>query len=334
MSKDRNTEALELSEEILRNFELSEIPTQNILLKCLRLARLTNDFDSIEWLNQEANGFEKNKEGLMTAAAWSAAAKSGRRYFTNDPKDESSKPQKIEYAFTESIAAMEASLNASMARMAVAHDRNVSLSSNSIYTQSAGPGNKRERREISTSIVGNTDRIEKVKSKLYQYVSNVNYELKFGEITEDIFSRKRRFVDNALKDLSPKSIQKFVSVYENLQSKNDEDWANAVHTCRRIIKEVADVLYPPSNELAVLPDGRKIKVGEEQYINRLMQYISNKSDSGSFNAIVGSNMSFIGERLDGVHNAANKGTHTEVTLEEAERYIIYTYLIIGDILSL
>ncbi|RLQ84943.1 hypothetical protein D9754_16530 [Planomicrobium sp. Y74] len=137
-----------------------------------------------------------------------------------------------------------------------------------------------------------------------------------------------------MKDISPKSIQKFVSVYENLKSSNNEDWANAVHTCRRIIKEVADVLYPPSDELITLPSGKKIKVGEEQYINRLIQYIESKSDSGSFKAIVGSNLEFIGNRLDGIHNAANKGTHTEVTLEEAERYIIYTYLLIGDILSL
>ncbi len=73
MGKDRNKEALDLSEEILRNFELREIPTQNIVLKCLRLARLTNDFDSVEWLKQEANGFELTEEGFMTNVAWRAA---------------------------------------------------------------------------------------------------------------------------------------------------------------------------------------------------------------------------------------------------------------------
>ena len=334
MAKDRSAEALDLSEEILRNFELSEIPTQHIVLKCLRLARITNDVDSIEWLNQEAHGFETDEKGLMTPAAWSAAKKSGRRFFIEAPKDGTSKASRKEYAFTEAIAVMEASLNASMARMAVAHDRDVSLSSNSTFNQVAPRGNVRERRLISDTIVENTAKIEKVKSRLYQYVSNVNYELKFGEITEDIFTRKRKFVDNKLKDISPESIQKFVSVYENLKSTNDEDWANAAHTCRRIIKEVADVLYPPSDETITLPNGKKIKVGEEQYINRLIQYIESKSESGSYKAIVGSNLGFIGDRLDGVHNAANKGTHTEVTLEEAERYIIYTYLLIGDILAL
>ncbi|PFD55851.1 hypothetical protein CN274_24865 [Bacillus thuringiensis] len=134
--------------------------------------------------------------------------------------------------------------------------------------------------------------------------------------------------------MCPEAIQKFISVYENLKSDNDEDWANAVHTCRRIIKDVADSLYPPSNEPIQLPGGKTRKIGEDQYINRLIQYIDSKSTSEKFSAIVGSHLKFIGERLDGVHEAANKGTHAEVTLDEAERYIIYTYLVIGDILSL
>jgi len=69
MGKAKNQEALELSEEILRNFELSQIPTQQILLKCLRLARLINDFEAFEWLKFEANGFETTFDGLLTPQA-------------------------------------------------------------------------------------------------------------------------------------------------------------------------------------------------------------------------------------------------------------------------
>jgi hypothetical protein len=331
--KYRQDEALQLSEEILRNFELIEIPTQNIVLKCLRLARLTNDFEAVEWLMHEANGFETDSKGYLTRAAWAATEKSGRRYFIDDPTSKADKPKKVERAFTTTIAVMEASVNVAKARMEVAYDRNISISSQATY-QPIPPGNANERNGIANIISDNTGKIEKVKSRLYQFVFNLNYELKFGEITEDIFSRKRISVDTRLKDICPEAILKFISVYENLNSENTEDWANAVHTCRRIIKEVADSLYPPSEELIDLPDGKKIKVGEDQYINRLIQYINSKSTSDKFTSIVGSHLKFIGERLDGVHEAANKGTHAEVTLEEAERYIIYTYLVIGDILSL
>lgn len=331
--KKRQDEALQLSEEILKNFELTEIPTQNIVLKCLRLARLINDIEAVEWLTHEANGFETNSEGFLTKSAWGATEKSGRRYFIDDPESKAVKKKKVERAFTKSIAVMEASVNAAKARMEVSYDRDISISSQATF-QHIPPGNAAERNGIAQIISDNTEKIEKVKSRLYQYTLKVNYELKFGEITDDIFSRKRITVDTRLKDICPEAIQKFISVYENLKSDNTEDWANAVHTCRRIIKEVADSLYPPSIELIELPGGKKLKVGEDQYINRLIQYIDSKSTSDKFSSIVGSHLKFIGERLDGVHEAANKGTHAEVTLEEAERYIIYTYLVIGDILSL
>lgn len=229
---------------------------------------------------------------------------------------------------------MEATVSAAKSRMEVSYDRDVSISSHSTYLPTIPHGNAVERNGIAQTIRTNTERIEKVRSRLYQYVFNLNYELKFGEITEDIFTRKRITVDTKLKDICPEAIQKFISVYKNLKSDNDEDWANAVHTCRRIIKEVADVLYPPSDEPINISEGKKIKIGEDQYINRLIQYIESKSTSEKFSSIVGLHLKFIGERLDGVHEAANKGTHAEVTLEEAERYIIYTYLVIGDILSL
>jgi hypothetical protein len=335
MTKSKNDEALQLSEDILRNFELSEISNHNIVLKCLRLARLTNDIEAFNWIRQEANGYELTSEDhILTDAAWDATAKAGRRYFINEPGSKALKPKRVERAHYQTIAAMEAVVSSSISRMAVAYDRDVSVSSQSTLLQPTPPGNAAERNALQSQIQKNTEIIEKVKSRLYQFVYNLNYELKFSNITEDIFTRKKHTVDTALKDICPEAIQKFISVYENLKSENDEDWANAVHSCRRIIKEVADSLYPQSDEPVTINGVKPLKVGNDQYINRLILYIDSKSTSDKFKSIVGSHLKFIGERLDGVHDAANKGTHAEVTLEEAERYIIYTYLVIGDILSL
>lgn len=331
MNKKRNEESLNLSEEILRNFELNEIPTQQIILKCLRLARILNDIEGVEWLKQESHGFEKNQEGKLTSKAWEAAARSGRCFFKQNEEFE----ELSEFAFTETIAVMETTILLSKQRMEVAHDPDIAISSHSGLSPRLPPDNKNERSMITQKVSEYTTKIEKVKARLYEYVLNINYELKFGNITEDIFTHKRSIVDLKLLEISPESIKKFISIYENLQSDNNEDWANAVHSCRRIIKEVADQLYPPSDEPIIKKGQDKpIKVGNEQYINRLVIYIENKSSSDKFTSVVGSHLKFIGERLDSIHEAANKGTHDNVTYEEAERYIIYTYLLLGDILSL
>ena len=124
---------------------------------------------------------------------------------------------------------------------------------------------------------------------------------------------------------------------DNLNSENPEDWSNAVHSCRRLLQSLADKFFPPN------PDGKseiekgskKIKVGAENYINRLILFIESKSESERYLDIVGSHLDYIGNRIDSIYEASSKGTHTIIqSKEEAERYIIYTYLLIGDLVIL
>lgn len=67
------------------------------------------------------------------------------------------------------------------------------------------------------------------------------------------------------------------------------------------------------------------KLGAANYINRIVVFIESKSASGRFDAIVGSHLRFVGERLDSVFGAAQKGSHA-TSDEEADRYVVYTYL--------
>ena len=53
-----------------------------------------------------------------------------------------------------------------------------------------------------------------------------------------------------------------------------------------------------------------------------------------FKNIVGSHLAYLGDRLDSIFSAAQKGSHAKVGREEADRYVVYTYMIVGDILSL
>ena len=66
-----------------------------------------------------------------------------------------------------------------------------------------------------------------------------------------------------------------------------------------------------------------------------MDFIQDNSDSERFRDIVGAHLSFIGNRLDSIVEGANKGTHdTIVARNEADRYVVYTYLLVGDVLAL
>jgi hypothetical protein len=242
--------------------------------------------------------------------------------------------RKEEYISYASIADIESNIQTLQIKLAAASDPNISLTSANPHQFLVSPsGNSAERSHITSEIRQNTQILGQVKGALYNYILTIYNKLVYGNIVEDIFTESRTRVIQKLGEYCPKSIGKFVSVYENLSSDNPEDYANAVHSCRRILLDLADALYPPS-DTPIQINGKSIKVGPDQYINRLIQYINSKSGSKTYNDVVGSDLSSIGMRLDAINDAVCKGTHTDVTKDEATRYIIHTYLLISDIISL
>jgi hypothetical protein len=327
-------EALALSAEVLRNVELSELPLTNIALKASRLARLLNDFDVQKIMEYEAGGYPHTPSGLPPET-WHLAVAAGRKFEflypkTNEPK---------EYVFIESIAELEALVRSSETSLAAARDPDVAISSANPYQSVMGPvGNIMERTTIRGSIAQATKRLAGRRVLIYQYVLRKHYELKFSGVADDVFSRIRQKVDVTIGRTISAAVQRLSAVYENLSSENPEDWSNAVHSCRRILEDLADAVFPPTDEERTVETegkGRRIKLGKDNYINRIMAFVQDANASRRFQDLVGSHLTFLGDRLDRVFQAAQKGSHaTIVSREEADRYVMYTYMLVGDILSL
>ena len=47
-----------------------------------------------------------------------------------------------------------------------------------------------------------------------------------------------------------------------------------------------------------------------------------------------SHLAYLASFLDNVNDLASTGTHTEISKEQAKRCLIYTYLMLGDIINL
>jgi hypothetical protein len=198
-------------------------------------------------------------------------------------------------------------------------------------------GNFLERQGIETQIKTISANLSSRRALLHRYAAARHYELKFSAISEDVFSRIRERVDNSIGQHVPEAVKKLSAVYENLTSENVENWSNAVHSCRRVLQDLADALVPPQADRVAIVAGKQknVKLGKDNYINRLLAFVDDRSSSERFSAIVGSNISFLVDRLEATFRAAQKGSHDViVTREEADRYVVYTYLIVGDILVL
>lgn len=331
-SQQSLNEALQLSEQIIQNIELSEIPLSNIALKAARLARILGDFEMEKVFRFEVSGYPLTGENTVAPEAWASGGIAGRHVETRD-KDALVNKMQIQ-----SISQLEMIIKIGEIALAAAKDADVSVTSaNPGQFVSAPAKNTTERNAIRADIYSSTQLLSSRTSLIYTYALDKYYELKYSGIADDIFSRKRTQIDDSLFRTVPGAVKKFTSVYENLSSDNPEDWSNAVHSCRKILQDLADALFPETEDMTVLLDGREkiIKLGKDNYVNRLIAYLEKNSDSETAKNIIGSHLSFIGDRLDSILNAAQKGSHSTIlTKEEADRYVIYTYLITGDILSL
>lgn len=258
-------EALSLSSETLRNIELSELPLTNIALKAGRLARLLNDFDFQKIMEYEVGGYPTALSGVPIES-WRLGKMAGRVFEDEDKKTKEVK----EYMYLESVSQLEESLKISETALSAARDPDVSVASaNPTQYVSAGILNRDERLAIRRSIAEASRRLASRRSMIYQYVLRRYYELKFSGIADDIFTRIRQRVDTKMGEYVPDALQKIAAVYDGLLSENPENWSNAVHSCRRILQDLADSLFPVTNDERVIEiDGkiRKIKLGRDQYI--------------------------------------------------------------------
>lgn len=333
-------EALQLSSEILRNIELSEVPLENIALKTGRLARLLNDFEIQEIIRYEVGGYPVSINGLHPDI-YKLAVTAGREYekLETKPKTSTEPATTItkKYVYTMPVNQMESDIWLGEASLVAAKDSDISLSSSN-PNQHVGFGvqfgNAAERNKIRSSIADASKRLSACRCFIYHYVLKKHFELQFSGIADDVFTRIRLRVDSSIGNLLPDSVKKFNAVYDNLQSENSEDWSNAVHSCRRILQDLADVIFPAIDESRVKA-GKKINLGKDSYINRIMCFVEDSSNSERFQHLVGSHLEFLGERLDSIFKASQKGSHANILArEEADRYVAYTYLVVGDILTL
>lgn len=323
----KREEIVSLSEEIICDFELKRISCQSIVLKCLRLCRLTNNETGIKLFKFESSGYPHIDAKTVTNEAWEISRIAGRHFFEKEDG------QKKEYMFSDLIGELEKENETAIVHLSASKDANISVSSSNPNQYVHVPiGNRMERIDTSKRINKNNERITKVVGCLYDYMLNIRNSIVYGDFVETTFEEYKDGVDNTLASKCPEAIKRLSSAYENISSDNPQSWNNALHSCRRLIEDLADALYPPRE--SVFDGGKEIVLSKEKYKNRLVQYIKENAKSKTMRDIVVSSLEKICKELDSIYDSTNKGSHDDLTKEEAVRYLIHVYLLASDIINL
>lgn len=317
-------EALALAEETLADIELSRLPIANIALKASRLSRLVNEFELEKIFEYEVSGYPYTAQGIAPDV-WELGERANR--ITVDEKNKTM----MNYY---SIATIENRINSTKIALSQTQDRNISITSaNPAQIINPPPNNSQERRIRLIEIRDDSNFLAQRTTFIYSSVKKIYMDLKFSSLTESIWLKLKSRIDSYIREIIPEETQKLTAIYDSLNDDNPEKWSTALTSCRRMLKALADKLYPSTKR--VIKKGKKeIKVDEEHYINRLICYIEETSTHETLDKITNSNLKYIGDRLDNVIEEACKGTHVKVDKEEAERCFMHVYMLIGDILEI
>lgn len=171
-----------------------------------------------------------------------------------------------------------------------------------------------------------------VRHTIFDTYSSYKHACHVADLSETLVDHLDGIADQILlrlSDIAPQIPDMLYSAFQRFEHlETSEELAQASLSCRRILKDLADVLYPPRKELV---EGRKVT--DKEYRNRLWAYISDCL-SGRDKELLLSELDDIGRRVDKIDALANKGIHDKVSLSEVRRLLLGEVILLYDLLTL
>ena len=109
-----------------------------------------------------------------------------------------------------------------------------------------------------------------MKSAIHNYATDTYLAVELGDVAEDIFEGARNLVDTFIRSHCPKTAEKIVAINERMSDGSVESLSAALTSCRRLLMDVANSVFPARDEEWKDRKGRVRKVGIEQYKNRIL----------------------------------------------------------------
>lgn len=318
--------ALELSEEILNDLENSNNKTSVIVLKCLRLARLMDDYDAVDWLICEIEGYKQTQKGVEYES-FELGVKHGRETEGNENG---------RTMFTDLASELELLSESNQKLIGSYTTEGVSVGGEhpdwamGNLLRTVNDRNTFALKQISSC----QKKLSILRGEYYKFVLNINIQLKFSGKVDDIFEEYRLRTDNYFATNLPSCIRKLSSIYSRLKENDEESYSQAATSCRKLIREFADDLFNKMYTDNILDKikvdgGKEFDVTGDRYLNRLY-VVCNKI---AVNKMKQKNIIQTCEWIETINDMVCNGLHNEISLDEIKDTILHMYILLGDIIK-
>lgn len=228
-----------------------------------------------------------------------------------------------------------AQLDANLKQLRSIYDEySVSDKGSTYYAHEAAKAADHGQAKLLPMIQQHTEILERVRQDVHSYLVLVEANLHSGKPSSSVFERGLEYVRTALAERAPAALDKFTAAEARLSSGTPEDLSQALSSTRRMIKDLADALYPATGETILGDDKVERVMDEDAYRNRLIQFAKERLGKHLQGKVMGDTLASYGRRITNLDSMASKGVHGEVTAAEAEQCVIWSFMLAADLLRI
>lgn len=170
----------------------------------------------------------------------------------------------------------------------------------------------------------------RVSNRCFYFLNTIIKEFQYGGLIENLMEDIRLETDKKLLQLDVRIAKEVESLQNNLTSDNPADWNKVGHSCRSILKLIADKVYFEKDSQNEPSNGVKHAVTSDKYLNRLMAFLDTKEKDS---ALMKTEIELLKNNLYEVNEKICTVEHNlKAQKLQAKMVAIRTYLIISEIL--
>ena len=321
----------DLTSEALDDLENEAIPLSKSLKESARIARLRNDYENLYWilfeLSTTGQRLARKEAALEVAPHFTKDEfallhkKTLDRYLEERTPYPGQGSNSDEHVLIFSVPEIE---------LLLAEGDGVLLESAEHKYSSYDPQITDVRiMQHQTRII-----LSRIAQRVHDFLSKTEREILTGQIKSNIFESNHEYVLEQLDSISP-DLKEMLERAERLSFEdNFESRSHALTSSRRVLKGIADYLYPPTKNEVTCHDGKKRILGDSKYINRLIQYIYDRNRHKDSKKLMKEEILSLSNRLDKLNDLASKGIHAKVDQFEVSQCVMQLFVIISELMKL
>lgn len=171
----------------------------------------------------------------------------------------------------------------------------------------------------------------RLKTRCLNYAIQMERQLALQHKSQSFLETVQNDVNNFFKARSEDVFTKLQKAAQLVSSTDAEDSALLLTEVRRALKAVADHFYPARDGEVVCGDGTARKLGDEQYLNRLQQFLAERVRRSSSKEVLEAELAHLSAFIRRVNDLASKGVHAATTFAEAKQGLIGLYFFLFNV---